>query len=147
MPEWIAAKDVAPELEGRRAWIWKDWLGYADIDWIPRGFSRKPEHCEGIFMMPIDPPPIPAGAKPSGNRVADTVDDAERYLLRQQIASILDHPSVYMGGPSQPSIRKAIRIIQAMTDDFEIFPRDKLLPDVERVKSWRTSPWDSLDRT
>jgi len=75
------------------------------------------------------------------------VDDAERYLLRQQIASILDHPSVFMGGPSPQSVRKAIRIIQAMTDAFELFPREKLLPDIERVKSWRTSPWDSLDRT
>lgn len=75
------------------------------------------------------------------------MDDAERYLLRQKIASILDHPNVYMGGPSPQSIKKAISIIQVMTDDFEIFPRDALLPDVERVRSWRRSPWDSLDRT
>jgi len=54
---------------------------------------------------------------------------------------------VYMGGPSPQSIKKAISIIQVMTDDFEIFPRDALLPDVERVRSWRRSPWDSLDRT
>jgi hypothetical protein len=63
MRRWIAGQDVAPELEGRCAWIWRDWLGYAEIDVIPNGFSRSPEHCTGIFVMLIDPPPPPAGAK------------------------------------------------------------------------------------
>ena len=68
------------------------------------------------------------------------MDDAAKYILRQRIASILDHPSVYMGGPSQQSVRKAIKIIQALGDD-------QPTPDeIDLVKSWRKSPWDSLER-
>lgn len=32
------------------------------------------------------------------------------------IASILDHPSVYMGGPSQGNRRKAQRILEVLED-------------------------------
>lgn len=71
--------------------------------------------------------------------VDEPMDDAEKYLLRQRIAAILDHPSVYMGGPSQQSIRKAIKIIEALDDE-------PMPEEVERVKSWRKSPWNSLER-
>lgn len=67
------------------------------------------------------------------------MDDAAKYLLRQRIASIIDFPSVYMGGPSQQSVRKAIKIIEAL----EHAPT----PDeIEQVKTWRKSSWDSLER-
>lgn len=67
------------------------------------------------------------------------MDDAAKYLLRQRIASIIDFPSVYMGGPSQQSVRKAIKIIEAL--------ENAPTPDeIERVKSWRKSSWDSLER-
>jgi hypothetical protein len=36
----------------------------------------------------------------------------EREKLQRQIASILDHPFVFMGGPSQQNMHKAERIIQ-----------------------------------
>ena len=68
------------------------------------------------------------------------MDDAEKYLLRQRIASILDWPSVYMGGPSRQSIMKAIKIINALDEPVS-------REDVERVKSWRVSPWDSLENS
>lgn len=67
------------------------------------------------------------------------MDDAAKYLLRQRIASIIDHPSVYMSGPSQQSLRKAIRIIEAL----ETPPTQE---EIEQVKKWRRSPWDSLER-
>lgn len=38
----------------------------------------------------------------------------EREFVRRELASILDHPSVYMGGPSQTSLRKAGRILDAL---------------------------------
>lgn len=67
------------------------------------------------------------------------MDDAAKYLLRQRIASILDFPSIYMGGPSQQSVRKAIKIIEALEDQ-------PTLDEIEQVKTWRKSPWDSLER-
>lgn len=41
----------------------------------------------------------------------------------------------------------AIAIIEAISVDFEITPRAALQPNIEQVKTWRTSPWDSLERT
>lgn len=67
------------------------------------------------------------------------MDDAAKYLLRQRIASILDFPSVYMGGPSQQSVLKAIKIIIAM----EEAPTPG---EIEQVKTWRKSPWNSTER-
>lgn len=67
------------------------------------------------------------------------MDDARKYILRQRIASILDHPSVYMGGPSRGSLQKAIKIIEALADEITY-------AEVEQVKSWRKSPWNSLER-
>lgn len=67
------------------------------------------------------------------------MDDAAKYILRQRIASIIDFPSVYMGGPSQQSVRRAIKIIEAL--------ENAPTPDeIEQVKTWRKSPWDSLER-
>jgi len=67
------------------------------------------------------------------------MDDAAKYLLRQRIASIIDFPSVYMGGPSAQSVRKAIKIIEALSS--------APTPDeIEQVKTWRKSSWDSLER-
>lgn len=72
------------------------------------------------------------------------MDDAEKYLLRQSIASALDHPSVYMGGPSPQSVRKAIRIVNMLLSEYTVTPDPKLIGDAEQVRAWRTSPWDSL---
>lgn len=75
------------------------------------------------------------------------LDDADKYVLRQRIASRLDHPSVYMGGPSRQSILKAIDIIRMIEDDYGFMTggaKDKT--DADRVRTWRKSPWDSLER-
>lgn len=39
-------------------------------------------------------------------------------VLRRIIASVFDHPSVYMGGPSQGSLRKADKIIEVLQRDW-----------------------------
>lgn len=56
-----------------------------------------------------------------GERIAKSIRGGEALTmtkplpaLQHEIALILDHPSVYMGGPSQQSIRKAERIVRHM---------------------------------
>lgn len=71
------------------------------------------------------------------------MDDAEKYVLRQAIASAIDYPSVYMGGPSRGAVQKAIRIVKAMSSEYDIKPRSD--DAAARVRAWRTSPWDSLE--
>jgi hypothetical protein len=40
-----------------------------------------------------------------------------QLALRQTIAGVLDHPSVYMGGPSRQHLRKAEQIIECLRRD------------------------------
>jgi DnaJ-class molecular chaperone len=40
-----------------------------------------------------------------------------RAVMRRFIASILDHPSVYMSGPSQGNLKKADRILDLMVEE------------------------------
>jgi hypothetical protein len=75
-----------------------------------------------------------------------TVDDAAKYVLRQSIASALDYPSVYMGGPSQASVRKAIRIVEHLLAHYNITPKiGEATDDAMLVRTWRLAPWDSLE--
>jgi hypothetical protein len=48
--------------------------------------------------------------------------DQERVTVQRQIASILDHPSVYMGGPSRRSMAKAHDIIVALERGERLVP-------------------------
>jgi hypothetical protein len=48
--------------------------------------------------------------------------------LTQQIASILDKPSVYMGGPSRRSLRMAGEIVELLRS------RASIGPDSERIR-------------
>lgn len=36
----------------------------------------------------------------------------KREILKREIASLLDLPSIYMGGPSQGNLRRAAQIIE-----------------------------------
>jgi hypothetical protein len=74
------------------------------------------------------------------------MDEANKYVLRQQIASILDHPSVYMGDPSHSALRKAISIVEHLTREYEIAPGLNEESAAVNVRTWRKSPWDSLER-
>lgn len=40
-----------------------------------------------------------------------------RDEVKKTIASILDHPSIYMGGPSAGNLRRAERIVQYLEDE------------------------------
>ena len=42
------------------------------------------------------------------------MDETEKLLVQRQIASIIDSPSVYMGGPSHNAMKKAERIIKVL---------------------------------
>ena len=44
-----------------------------------------------------------------------------RDRLRLAIAAILDHPGVYMGGPSAQSMRRADRIVEMLDHDWKVF--------------------------
>lgn len=46
----------------------------------------------------------------------------EREYVRREIASVLDHPSVYMGGPSQNSLRRASRVIDCLERAGRLVP-------------------------
>lgn len=48
-----------------------------------------------------------------------SMGDDERVLVRRRIASIIDHPSVYMGGPS----RRALGLAEAIITSLEIGQR------------------------
>lgn len=73
------------------------------------------------------------------------MDDADRYVLRQRIAVLLDYPSAFMGGPSQGSVRRAIRIVNALAE-YDVTPGERAAADAAQVRTWRKSPWDSLER-
>ena len=48
--------------------------------------------------------------------------DAERELVQRVIAACIDHPSVYMGGPSRDSMRKADKIIAYLVRSKRLVP-------------------------
>lgn len=78
------------------------------------------------------------------------MNDIEKFLLRQHIASILDYPSLYMGGPSHQSKQKAIKIIRMITNEYNLVLKkeheEKHFKEIGIVKSWRADvPWDQLD--
>ena len=65
------------------------------------------------------------------------MDDAAKYVLRQAIASSLDYPSVYMGGPSQQSVRKAIKIVELLMREYDIVPKvGAMTDDAMLVRTW-----------
>lgn len=72
------------------------------------------------------------------------MDDADLYVLRQTIASLLDYPSVYMGGPSWSSVQKAIRVVRTLSEEYDIKPNGDSISSAERVRTWRTRRWDDL---
>lgn len=71
------------------------------------------------------------------------MSDEDKYILSRRIASILDHPSVYMGGPSPGNIRKGIKIVEHMLDLYDLRIKDLKHAEADReiVKSWRKLPW------
>lgn len=52
---------------------------------------------------------------------AKPMPDDERLLVQRQIASILDFPSVYMGGPSRSAMDRAARVIACLERGERLF--------------------------
>ena len=50
------------------------------------------------------------------------LSDHERLLIQRGIAATIDHPSVYMGGPSRDSLRKAAAIIEVLERAGRLVP-------------------------
>lgn len=54
--------------------------------------------------------------------MASEMSETERRLVQCQIASQIDSPSVYMGGPSPGAMKKAERIMQTLEAGFRLRP-------------------------
>jgi hypothetical protein len=63
-------------------------------------------------------------------------DYADKYLIKVTIASSLDFPSVYMGGPSKGSLQRAERIISALEDRYTITPNAQGEKEAAMVRTW-----------
>ena len=48
--------------------------------------------------------------------------DHDRILIQRGIAAAIDHPSIYMGGPSKGSMRKALAIIEGLEAAGRLVP-------------------------
>lgn len=62
-PQWINATMVPKELEGCKAWVAPYFMGAfmpVEMGWVPSDYSRDPEHCGDIWVMPIAPPQPPS---------------------------------------------------------------------------------------
>ena len=67
------------------------------------------------------------------------MNNEELYVLRQHIACLIDYPSVFMGGPSQGSTRKAIEIINLIMERCDMTAKEELKKSSEHVAKWRTT--------
>jgi len=50
------------------------------------------------------------------------LSDTERLLVQRSIASAIDHPSIYMGGPSKGAMQKAIAIVEHLEAAGRLVP-------------------------
>jgi hypothetical protein len=64
------------------------------------------------------------------------VDYADEYIMQQTIAGMLDHPSVFMGGPSAQSILKAKLIVSLLLQGYDVKPRDEAQRYAETARTW-----------
>lgn len=61
MSDWIRARDCPQSWEGEEVWQWNEWSGNRPF-WnvVPRGFSRDPHHCRGVWYMKFTYPAWPS---------------------------------------------------------------------------------------
>jgi hypothetical protein len=64
------------------------------------------------------------------------MDYADDYILQVLIASSLDYPSVYMGGPSRGSMDRARRVMDILYARYEIRPTEAAEKDAAMVRTW-----------
>lgn len=60
---WIEATRIPKWLEGLRAWVWDSNKESSAVvpGIVPRGYSRDPRHCGGIWYQLMAPPAPPRG--------------------------------------------------------------------------------------
>jgi hypothetical protein len=68
-----------------------------------------------------------------------SISEHSRETLVYRIAVELDMPSLYMGGPSLPSRRKAERIVDLLPDP------SGAVSALERIRDWELDPDDAAD--
>jgi len=66
----------------------------------------------------------------------EKIDYAALWLLETVIACGIDHPSVYMGGPSANSRKKAKLIVGSIIEDFDLSPTEEGQNRIATVKTW-----------
>ena len=59
--DWMKAEDVPDAMEGMLAWEWSPNFQAVRLSRIPRGYSRDPHHCAGVWFMLASLPPPPEG--------------------------------------------------------------------------------------
>lgn len=64
------------------------------------------------------------------------MDYADKYLMQCSIASTLDRPSVYMGGPSAMSMRKAKYIVDMIVNSYDVTPNQRMVTEAVLVRTW-----------
>ncbi len=60
MDEWVKAEDAPVEWEGTK--VWRFMIGIpkgVESFFVPRGYSRRPVHCGGIFFKKMEIPAPP----------------------------------------------------------------------------------------
>ncbi len=60
--KWVRAEDAHKNLEGNRAWQYSERDDTMIIVTVPKGYSREPRHCKGIWFMEITQPAPPIEA-------------------------------------------------------------------------------------
>lgn len=56
MANWIKAADAPKEWEGTYKLKWA-WGSFEGIDFVPPGFSRRHDHCDGFYYADLPEPP------------------------------------------------------------------------------------------
>ena len=60
MSKWVRACDAPESWEGQLCWHWRKWYngqpGDMRLEPLIRGYSRKPEHCKGVWLILVEKP-------------------------------------------------------------------------------------------
>lgn len=80
------------------------------------------------------------------SKVSD-LDYADLYALESKIAAFLDGNSVYMGGPSQGSRRRAKELMRRLFTEYDVIPKGYALEVAARVRTWMNPDGSRKDKS
>lgn len=69
---------------------------------------------------------------------------SDRVVMLRTIAAVLDHPNVYMGGPSQRNMRRAEEILAAVAPLIAAAERDRCIAAICDAEPAADSPYMTL---